>query len=130
MRLPVFNLKSLGLLYIHFLFDNTIQESCLHVHLVQLPFHLSCKSYNGSDRSVSGHRSECLFIVNAFLLGKATSDKSCFILLNTSISSMFYFEEPFDDTTSLLFDLGTISHTSFFIMDWYSSVMASAHSFF
>src|ERR1700678_564148 len=51
--------------------DNTIQESCLHVYLVQLPFHLRSEIYNGSDRSVSGHRSECLFIVNAFLLGKA-----------------------------------------------------------
>src|ERR1700722_4946237 len=92
MRLPVFNLKSLGLLYIHFLFNDTIQKSCLHIHLVQLPFHLGSKSYNGFDRSVSGHRSECLFIVDSFLLGKATSDKSCFIFLDTSVSSMFYLE--------------------------------------
>jgi hypothetical protein len=35
-----------------------------------------------------------------------------------------------EDTTSLFFGLGAISHTSFFIMDWYSSVMASAHSSF
>jgi hypothetical protein len=94
MRLPVFNLKLLRLLYIHFLFDDNVEESCLHIHLVHLPLHLSYKSYDGPDRSVSGHRSECLFIVNAFLLGKATSDKSRFILLNTSINSVFYFEEP------------------------------------
>ena len=45
-------------------------------------------------------------------------------------AACFILKSHFDDTTSLLFGLGTISHTSFFIMDWYSSVMASAHSFF
>jgi hypothetical protein len=43
---------------------------------------------------------------------------------------VFILKSHLEDTTSLLFGLGTISHTSLFIKDWYSSVMASAHSFF
>jgi hypothetical protein len=62
---------------------------------VQLPLHLSCKGYDGFDQSVSGYKSECIFIVDAFFLRKSMSYKSCFIFLNTSISSMFYFEELF-----------------------------------
>jgi hypothetical protein len=62
---------------------------------VQLPLHLSCNGYDGSDQSVFGDMSESVFIGNAFLLRKATSEKSFFLLLNNSISSMFYFEEPF-----------------------------------
>jgi hypothetical protein len=46
------------------------------------------------------------------------------------LAACFILKSHFDHTTSLLFGLGTISHTSFFIMDWYSSVMSSAHSFF
>jgi hypothetical protein len=92
---------------------------------VQHPLHLSCKSYDGPDQSVSGHMSECLFIVNAFLLGKSTSDNSFFILLNTSISSMFYFEEP--SVGYPIFILRSGNYFPYFVSSLWISIPLSWH---
>jgi hypothetical protein len=84
---------------------------------------------NCPNRSIPGHWSKGVFIVYSLFLGELSCYEPCLVLLNTVIYSMFDLVDPLGGHYEFPFSIRTISHTSFFIMDWYSSIMASFQTF-
>jgi len=85
----ILHFESLWLLYIYLLFNDSIKEFCLHIgHLVRLPFHLCCKSYDGSNGGIPCYWRKSFFIVKSLFLRETPSHKPGFVFLYTSICCM------------------------------------------
>ena len=73
-----------------------------------------------------------IFLHNQFL-PSVKKPRATNVVLNFSILPFvecFVLKIHFEETIDLSFGLGTTSHTSFFIIDWYYLIMAYIHSFF
>jgi hypothetical protein len=112
MRLLVFNFKSLRFLYIYTSSLMTPFRKGMFTSIwCNFHFILAARDMMALIEVYLATRSECLFIVNAFFLRKSMSEKSWFMLLNTSIRSMFYFDEPFGRYHILALQSDNYSHT-------------------
>ena len=96
-------LKSQWLLHVHFLFNYTIQECCLDVHLVYLLFYYRDQCKYGFDGSVSCYECKCLLAIYAIFLGEAMHHEPCLLFFNATICNMLDLVDPLRSYNELLF---------------------------
>lgn len=113
------------LLYIHLFLNNAIEESSPYIHWVQLLSHRSSKWDDRSNGGVLGNWSKSLIIVFSLFLGESSSHKPCLVFIDTPICSVLNLVYLLGSHYWLPLGLRTISQTSFFMIDWYTSVIAS-----
>jgi len=94
MRLTVKGLKTFRLLYVHLFLNHSIKEHCLYIHLMYLSTHVCWYCQYRSDRWVPFYKSKGILIVIPLYLWKAAGNKSCLILLHTTIWSFIYLVNP------------------------------------
>jgi hypothetical protein len=69
----------------------------MNIKLMNLPISRNCNRENQSDGGLLNNWTEGFRIINAFLLGKTSSNKARFIALNTTINMTF---DPIDLSTT------------------------------
>ena len=99
MGVSILDVKPSRLLHIHLFLYRTMRKGSLHIHMMETPSLCCDKGNDRSDGGIAGDRCKYIIIIYAFFLREASGNKSS--------------------------GLGTTSQTSFFIMDSYSSCIAS-----
>ena len=87
-------LKAFGLLKVHLLLNDSIEECSLHIHLVNVPSHLRWERKNHPYGIIPCDRCKGLLIINPLYLWKALGNKSCLVLLHTPVSCLLNFVDP------------------------------------
>lgn len=79
---------------IHFLRERPVEESILHVQLVDRPLTRGCNGEDGAYGGGLDHRRERLTVVHTGALTEPADHPSCFISLERAVRPKFVFENP------------------------------------
>ena len=81
--------KTRRLFHVDLFSKNAIEEGIMNIMLMNLPISQNHDRENQSDGDLLNNWTEGFRIINIFLLGKTSSNKACFIVLNTTINMTF-----------------------------------------
>jgi hypothetical protein len=95
MRLHLMYHETIWLLDVYFFLNISIEKGCLYIHLMYSLTHGCCKGNNHLDRSVSRNMRKCLLIIYSLHLRESSSNKSCFVSLDSPVNYVFDLVDPF-----------------------------------